>query len=415
LTGIAALLVALAVLMLIAYNWTAMPAALKLAIIFAVLIGTYVAAFAVRDRWQRPIMAEVVFCLAGLFYGAAIFLIAQIFHVNAHSPTLVWWWAVGVLPFALGLESVLLHVLVASLLAIWSGMEVFGWGNLGAWFLGRWDFIPNGAYTLPLLALPGMVWAYRRRSLPAVWIYVSLLAWWAVLQPFAWRLEEPSLFFIGMVAGVMLLIAGSHYRFNDLASPHRELGTLLMLGTLLILSFHEVSEEIFSRGQRWQRVDAAGAKVGPWVITVAAWLIALAMLRWSSRLSRDVPLVPAAAGNPMLFAVRRQWLPLGLMSLMTLLLGWWAVGLGPLIPTVLANVAMIAAGFWLLHTGLEEDSGRTFAAGVIYLLIWAVVRYVDMFGDFGGMLGAALVFFLCGIALFGVAWYWRHRKERFVG
>lgn len=93
------------------------------------------------------------------------------------------------------------------------------------------------------------------------------------------------------------------------------------------------------------------------------------------------------------------------------MLGWWIVGGDALIPTVLANIAMLVLGFWMLSTGLNMDSGRMFAAGVVYLLLWAVMRYIDMFGDFGGMLGAASVFLLCGLALFGVAWFWRQRKE----
>jgi hypothetical protein len=40
-----------------------------------------------------------------------------------------------------------------------------------------------------------------------------------------------------------------------------------------------------------------------------------------------------------------------------------------------------------------------------------VLRYVDLFGNLGGMLGAALMFFSCGAALFGVARYWQGRKE----
>jgi hypothetical protein len=81
-----------------------------------------------------------------------------------------------------------------------------------------------------------------------------------------------------------------------------------------------------------------------------------------------------------------------------------------LLPTILANVAMVGCAFWLMRIGLREDRGRPFAAGVLYFLLWAVLRYADLFGDFGGMLGAALMFFLCGAALFGVASYWRHRK-----
>ncbi len=88
---------------------------------------------------------------------------------------------------------------------------------------------------------------------------------------------------------------------------------------------------------------------------------------------------------------------------MVILLVWHLIIGEPLLPTIVANVAMIFLAFWLMGVGLREDRGQPFAAGVVYFLLWAVVRYVDLFGDFGGMLGAALMFFLCGGALFGVA------------
>jgi hypothetical protein len=72
---------------------------------------------------------------------------------------------------------------------------------------------------------------------------------------------------------------------------------------------------------------------------------------------------------------------------------------------------MVAGAFWLMQIGLREHRGRPFGAGVLYFLLWSVLRYVDLFGDFGGMLGAALMFFMCGGALFGVARYWQSRKE----
>src|SRR5262249_20177651 len=116
--------------------------------------------------------------------------------------------------------------------------------------------------------------------------------------------------------------------------------------------------------------------------------------------------------------VRRQWLPFALVVLMAFLALWEALArsLGmaqqaAMLPTVLANVAMIGCSLWLMAVGLREDRGLPFAAGVGYFLLWAVLRYADLFGAFGGMLGAAVMFFLCGATLFGVALYWRRRKE----
>ena len=77
---------------------------------------------------------------------------------------------------------------------------------------------------------------------------------------------------------------------------------------------------------------------------------------------------------------------------------------------MLANLALVAVSIWLMQVGLREDRGLPFSAGVLLFLLWAVLRYIDLFGDFGGMLGASLMFFLCGAALFAIGQYWRRRK-----
>ncbi len=415
LMGVAALLVAMAVLLLIGYNWQAMPAAVKLLIIFSVLVATHAAGFVLRYRGQSRQLSDIAFFLGCLFFGAAIFLVAQIFHLSGHYPDTVWWWALGVLPFALCLESVLLHALLAALLALWCGMEVLGFADLGGWFWFRWGFIPNGAYSLPLLILPGLLWAYRRSSLATVWLYVLVLTWWAVIQPTAWRMFELSPFFIGAVAGVMLLVADSHPRGSRLAAPYRELGVLLMAGTLLVLSFYEANEEIFNRPtyayDHGVRSPPFLGPAGAWALLAATAILALGVWYVAAKLQTDGATPQTSTPERMLSTARRQWLALGLIALMLGMIAWWIVDAGPLVPTILANVAMIVLGFWLIGTGLREESGRTFAAGVVYLLLWAVMRYIDLFGDFGGMLGAAGMFLVCGLALFAVAWYWRQRKE----
>ena len=126
LMAVAGLFVGLAVLLLIGYNWEAMPAGLKLSVIFGALIGTHTGGFSLRYTQRAIIASELAFFLACLFYGAGIWLVAQIFHLNAHYPDGMWWWAVGVLPFALCLDTLLLHALFVGLLGIWVGMEVLG-------------------------------------------------------------------------------------------------------------------------------------------------------------------------------------------------------------------------------------------------------------------------------------------------
>ena len=417
LTGVAAFLIGLAVLLLIGYNWHAMPAAVKLLIIFTVLLGTHAVAFYLRFVRGFRVFSEVIFFLGCIFFGAAIFLIAQIFHLSGHYPDTVWWWAVGVLPFALCLESVLLHALLAALLAIWCGMEVLGFADSGMWFWGRWGFVPNGAYSLLLLVIPGFVWAYRRGSLTALWLYVVLLTWWTVIQPFAWRLDESCPMFVGAVAGLMLVIADCHPRGSRLAVPYRELGVLLMAGSLAFLSFHEVNRELYSR-RDYTYGRATNFRPGPflgpagsWALLMATAIAAVGLLYLASKLQTDESPRSIPPHLRLLRTARRLWVPVALTAIMLFMFAWWCLCAGPGVPTILANIGMVVLAFWLVTTGLHTDSGRMFSAGVVYVLLWAVMRYFDLFAGVGGMLGAAGIFLVCGLALFGVAWFWRHRKE----
>jgi hypothetical protein len=393
LMGVAAFLVGLAALLLVGYNWADMPRGLKLAVVFGAVAGAHAAGFLLRSGRRGGRLSEIAFFLGCLFYGTGIWLVAQIFHLSAHYPDGVWWWAVGVLPFALCLDTLLLHALFVALMALWAGMEVLQFGHLGAWFLGRWEMIPNGAYSLPLLAAPGLWWAYRRRAPAALRLYAPLLAWWLVLQPFAWRPEWNPVYFIGGVGGLMLLVAESHREGSPFAVPYRVYGTLITCGVLMVLSYHSLHEELRHLG-------------GPGIPeTLPLLLLGFALL-----LLAALPHGPSAR--------RRLWLPGGLVAFMAALP--WADALcralgrprvGAVVVTVLANLAAVACALWMIRAGLHEERGLPFGAGVLYFLAWAVQRYQDLFGDFGGMLGASLVFFLCGATLFAVAIYWRHRKE----
>ena len=408
LLGVAAFLVGLAALLVIGYNWEAMPRGLKLATVLAAILGTHAFGFYLRYRQHARTSSEIVFFLGCLFYGAGIWLVAQVFHISAHYPDGVWWWAVGVLPFALCFDTLLLHGLLVALLGVWAGLEVLNFGHLGSWIFGRWESLPNGAYSLAVLALPGFIWAYRRASVVTVGLYVPLLAWWVILQPFAWQGGGSPIYFIGSAGAWLLILAEAHRPGSLYAIPYRLYGVLLSAGVLTVLSFYG-----FYRG-----MGRAGAPRGGLRETLAIAVVSLATIAVTA-LARSQHAEHGRLTVLIREILRRQWYPAALVLCMAFSAVWhslfrtgetvtWQAALPP---TVLANLAMIAGAIWLMRIGLREDRGRPFAAGVLLFLLWAVLRYIDLFGDFGGMLGAALMFFLCGAALSGLALYWRRRRE----
>lgn len=417
LSTLAALMVGLGVMLMIAYNWDAMSATAKVGAILVGLITVHSVGLHLKFRQGRVMAGEVAFFLGCLFYGAGIWLIAQIFHLSAHDGAAWWWWAAGVLPFALACDSLALHALYAALLAVWAGVEIIGYPDLGAWLFGRWPHVPNGAYGLIAMAAPGFAWAYHKNEPKALALYVPVVTWWAALQPFAWRLDDLPIYFMGAAGGLLLLAAELHRENSVLAVPYRFWGAALSAGVLVPLSYFDFNRD-FARGVPWARAGADAPLstliVQPLAIVVLA-LLAVAtsvVVRRRRAAWADPKAVPPAPAAELAAAVARQWLPLSLILGMAALGAWRLFAFGEaIVPTVVANIAMVALALWLIQLGLRDDRGIPFGAGVLYFLLWTVLRYIDLFGDFGGMPGAAAMFFLCGGTLFGVAWYWRHRND----
>jgi hypothetical protein len=194
--------------------------------------------------------------------------VAQVFHLESHYPDGVWWWALGVLPFAIVLDTLLLHALFVGLLALWAGMEVTGFSHLSPWW--AWNWWPNGAYSLPILAVPGLIWAYRRGSAAAVGLYVPLLAWWVVLQAIGWDLEWQSMYLVGTMGAMFFIVAENHRRGSRMAIPYRLYGTLMVGGALIPPSFYGFHKEL---RRSWMYGSAA-----PTMAMLVLFLVAVCLL-----------------------------------------------------------------------------------------------------------------------------------------
>jgi hypothetical protein len=209
----------------------------------------------------------------------------------------------------------------------------------------------------------------------------------------------------------MLLVAGLHKPRSEMAIPYRFYGIALAGATLVPLSFHTFNEEVIGHGATaWQ---GGVEQVILILVLAAATLLVESFVR--SRLLDDATNARVSIVEALRQIVAQQWLPLALLALFALLALLATTLRESWLPTIAANIGMVAVALWLIWFSLAEDRGRAFAAGVAYLLLWAVLRYIDLFGEFGGMLGASLMFFLCGGVLTAVALYWRKRKAVSLG
>ncbi|UCF92847.1 MAG: DUF2157 domain-containing protein [Desulfobacterales bacterium] len=143
LIGISALLFGLGVISFFAFNWEAMAKWLKLITIFTAFIGAHSAGYTIGRLSSRQALAEFFHLLGSLFFGAAIMLIAQIYHIDEHAPNGVLFWSLGVLMMAYTLNSTPQILLFGILAVVWQALERrFHSPQPGAVFLTAAALIP---------------------------------------------------------------------------------------------------------------------------------------------------------------------------------------------------------------------------------------------------------------------------------
>ena len=98
---IGAIFLGIGVIWLVGSNWDKMSALIKTVLLIGstismVSLGYYMGFY----KRNFPIVGSALVLLATILFGASIFLIAQIYHVEAHAFTLFFIWLIGILPVA---------------------------------------------------------------------------------------------------------------------------------------------------------------------------------------------------------------------------------------------------------------------------------------------------------------------------
>lgn len=182
LASFGALLFGAGVLYLVGYNWAALGRATKLALVFGAWIALHAAAFAASERPDgHPLLGRALSLLGMLWFGAAIFLVAQVYNLSPHHPWgMLAWWALNV-PLFLWLRSRSAQALVTGLFLVWAFWQAGVWIEDQA-ELQHWRYGPLGEFQLasalgPLFAaLAALAGTGRDPRWSALWRQLGIVS-----------------------------------------------------------------------------------------------------------------------------------------------------------------------------------------------------------------------------------------------
>ena len=121
---IGAVAVGLGVIGFVAANWDGMGHGARLALLTFAVGGSYALGYHLRDRTgDRPRVGEGLYLVGVLMFGASLFLVGQMYNVEAHDPLALLLWAAGAVATALVVRSRAIAVASVLIFTSWIGFE----------------------------------------------------------------------------------------------------------------------------------------------------------------------------------------------------------------------------------------------------------------------------------------------------
>jgi uncharacterized membrane protein len=388
-SGLGGTIAGLGVILLVAYNWHALDRYTKLALIFAGMAGLHGAGlrlFLRSERWRQ--FGEALCLVGSMLFGAGIWLVAQIYHIDEHFPNGFLLWGFGALAMAWAMPSIAHGLLAVSLLCIWGCSE--GWG---------FDVASHWA---PVLVLAGGgLLAWRMRSL--VLLAATLAAFMLALSANVTAVEGGLLLrvllscFTGFVA--VSLVAERSRGFPKSARVWEFFGWAGFVFCLYLLTFPQITEDLLG----WHRPGLAVMRSEQ---TVYLWVpLALCGGLWGFVVwrSRAAPATAEAPGPRL-----EHWLlPLTALLCYILALGqftddrWFVAG-------VFNLVFLAVAAAWMARGGREGLLGPM-VLGSLLLVALAAARFFDLFES---LATRGLVFLVVGAVLGAEGALFRRARRR---
>jgi uncharacterized membrane protein len=308
-----------------------------------------------RERFAA--LGEGLCLLGTMLFGAGIFLVAQMYHIDEHFPNGLLMWALGALLLGLAMPSIPQSVLAAVLLTIWCGIERV-----------EFDCPMWAAPLILLLLLAPQAYLLRSRVLTAV-VVPAFLFCYAFALPTA--THSVWLTFSVLLSWSALLIAKSLLvrRFGKFPEVSRVLsvygwgGFLVML---YVLSFPEVARGIFD----WEREAWGWQHYVYWAIPLIGCLANWALLVREDVL-QPIEREPEEPGRELYLAPLTVLLALCDVFYLGRSGGWVVAG-----PFNLVFIGLTAS---LMAKGCRDGILKATVSGSVLLVALVVARYFDLF------------------------------------
>jgi uncharacterized membrane protein len=370
-----AVLIGLGVILLIAYNWDRIPKYSKLALIFLFLITAHGAAL--YDR--RTAVRETLHVLGTMLFGAGIWLIAQIYHMNAHYPTGILVWGLGALALAWTLPSLAQALIAAVLLVLWSGFEFYGFRN--------------PTYAAPLLVLIGLL-PLAQVLKSRVLAYGGLAALlWMIFSVHSRSFGMLSLSFLCAAAALVAaaLILQRNGRAPELASAAFFYGNALYFIMLFVLTFasgHGNGAPVFRDITRQLQ---GGAYM---LVAFGLWGVALWPFHDLRQRIDD--------------GFRVDYLAVPLVLLLYLLRAFSILEIPSFVSWTVYNLLILFSAVLMMLQGFRTVNLRGAVMGAVLLSALAFARYTDLFHS---LLARAGVFLLVGAMMIGIGIFFNRARR----
>ncbi len=120
---IGAILIGIGAILFVASNWEKIGDTIRILLLAGSTVSIHYVGYHLRFENQKyPRLGFALLFLSALFFGASLFLIAQIYNINANNSTLILIWLLGVLPLIYGYRSTTVAGLCSLLFYLWIGL-----------------------------------------------------------------------------------------------------------------------------------------------------------------------------------------------------------------------------------------------------------------------------------------------------